>query len=369
MKYDFDKEIDRKNTDSIKYDFSRYGISGNVTPMWVADMDFRSPPAVISAMKKRVEHGIFGYGETDDSYFEAVRKWFSQHFGWEVKRDWLIKTPGVVFSICAAIRAFTNEGDPVLIQQPVYYPFADCVVKNNRKLFVNELSYDMGRYSMDYWDFESLIIRNNIKLFILCSPHNPVGRVWTVNELTRIGDICRRHGVTVVSDEIHQDIVCGKAKHNVFASIKPAFSEMTVTCTAPSKTFNIPGLQIANIFIENEMLREKFRAEVVNSGYIEANIMGAVACRAAYEEGGEWLDELIEYLKGNILYLREFVLAEIPGIHVIKPEGTYLAWLDCRELGLGDKKLDKFMIEKAGIWLDPGHIFGRGGNAPGSKKH
>lgn len=362
MQYDFDTIIDRKNTDSLKYDFAaKRGLPEGVLPLWVADMDFRTPPCVIEALVEKSRHGIFGYSDTREDYDEVLHNWFLKQFGWNVQPDWLVKTPGVVFAINIAIRALTDEGDAVLIQQPVYYPFAASIRANRRKLVVNQLVYSEGKYSIDFEDFEEKIIQNRVKLFILCSPHNPVGRVWTREELVRLGDICLKHNVLVVADEIHEDFTYPGHRHLVFADVKPEFSEMAITCTAPTKTFNLAGLQISNIFIPNPEIRQRFKKEITRSGYGDPNIMGIVACRAAYKGGSEWLAELKAYLLGNLNDLRDFLTQRLPQIKLVEPEGTYLVWLDCSGLGLDDKELEDFIINKAGLWLDSGTMFGAGG--------
>ena len=362
MKYDFDSIIKREHTDSIKYDFaSERGKPQGLLPLWVADMDFRTPPCVIDALADKSQHGIFGYSDTKGDYFEVLQKWFRERFGWEIRPEWLVKTPGVVYAISTAVRALTEKGDAVLIQQPVYHPFSESVLINGRELAVNQLIYSQGRYTIDFEDFESKIVQDNVKLFILCSPHNPVGRVWTKEELALMGDICLRHGVLVVSDEIHADFIYPGYRHIVFADIKPEFSEMSVTCTAPSKTFNLAGLQISNIFIANGELMRKFRREMAKSGYGQPGIMGLVACRAAYSGGGEWLSELKRYLSGNLEFMRGFLRRRLPRIRLVEPEGTYLVWLDFNALGLTDQRLDDLITKDAGLWLDAGVMFGAGG--------
>lgn len=362
MQNNFDIIIDRKNTDSLKYDFAvRRGMPEDILPLWVADMDFRTPPCVIDALAEKSRHGIFGYSDTREDYFEVLRDWFSRQFGWNVKPEWLVKTPGVVYAFCTAIRSLTDEGDAVLIQEPVYYPFSGSIRANGRKLVVNQLIYSQGKYTIDFEDFEEKIIRNRVKLFILCSPHNPVGRVWTREELLRLGEICLKHGVLVVSDEIHADFTFPGHRHLVFADLKPEFSEMTITCTAPTKTFNLAGLQISNIFIPNQSIRRRFRQEIDKSGYSQPNIMGIVACRAAYRDGQEWLEELRKYLSGNLDYLRDFLKHNLPQIKLVEPEGTYLVWLDCSGLGLDDRELENLIVNKARLWLDSGTMFGAGG--------
>jgi cystathionine beta-lyase len=312
----------------------------------------------LQALEKSVRHGIFGYSECKDGYFEAVRDWYRQYFDWNVQNEWLVKTPGVVFAICAAIRALTKEGEAVLIQRPVYYPFFESILNNDRKLVNSPLVYDNGKYSIDFQDFEEKIIQNQVKLFILCSPHNPVGRVWTKEELTRIGDICVKHDVRIVADEIHADFVYEGFQHCVFASLKPEYSERTITCTAPSKTFNIAGLQVSNIFIQNPKIRTQFQKEVTKTGYSQLNSVGIAVCQAAYEGGRQWLEELKQYLAGNLDFLRRFLNEKLPMVKLIEPQGTYLIWLDFRELGLSDRELEDLIVQQAGLWLDRGTLFG-----------
>ncbi|HWQ74690.1 MAG TPA: MalY/PatB family protein [Syntrophomonas sp.] len=363
MPYSFDQIIDRCGTDCIKYDFAaKRGMPEGILPLWVADMDFQAPPEVLDALIAKSRHGIFGYSDTaGEDYFNALYGWYRNRFDWETSPAWLVKTPGVVFAICTAIRALTQENDAVLIQQPVYYPFSSSVLSNNRRLVVNELKYDQGKYSVDLNDFEDKIVSNQVKLFVLCSPQNPVGRVWTREELTAMGDICWRHGVLVVSDEIHADFVYPGHRHLVFAALKPEFADITVTCTAPTKTFNLAGLQISNIFISNPVIRRQFRQELDRVGYSQSNVMGLAACQAAYRYGAPWLDELKDYLVANLAFVRDFLAENLPQICLVEPEGTYLIWLDCRALHLSDQELDDLIVYKAGLWLDPGPIFGRGG--------
>ncbi len=363
MNFDFDKPIDRTGTDSLKHDFfTERAMPCDTLPMWVADMDFAVPPAVIQALTTRCEHGVFGYTDAKEDYYRVLQHWFSRRYSWDIQPAWVVKTPGVVYAICTAVRAFTLPGDAVLIQQPVYYPFASAVKNNNRKLIVSTLRYDNGSYQMDFADLEDKIIQNNVRLFTLCNPHNPVGRVWTKEELTRIGEICIRHNVLVLSDEIHADFIHAGHSHTVFASITPAFADNTVTCTSPSKTFNLAGLQISNILISNESLRRRFKQEIRRTGYDEPNIMGIVACKAAYEHGEEWLDALLVYLADNVALVRDFVRDRLPKISLVEPEGTYLVWLDFSRLGLSDDALNELIIHKAKLWLDAGTMFGAGGS-------
>lgn len=359
---DFDRVINRYDTNCLKYDFAvQRGKPEGVLPLWVADMDFMTSSYVQEAIIKQAEHGIFGYSEVRERYFEVLKGWMKRHHDWEIKSEWLVKTPGIVFALAMAVKAFTNEGDAVLLQLPVYYPFSEVIEDNRRKLVSNTLKQDEnGKYYIDFEDFEDKIVKEKIKLFFLCNPHNPVGRVFTKEELTRIGDICVKHHVIVVSDEIHADFVF-KGKHIVFADIKEEYKEISITCTSPSKTFNLAGFQISNIFIPNPEIRKKFEKEVAAAGYSQLGIMGLVACEAAYRDGEEWYNAMFEYVKANIEYTKEFFETRLPKIKMTDLEGTYLVWLDFRELGLTNEQLEKLIIKKAGLWLDSGAIFGESG--------
>lgn len=355
----FDNIIDRKGTNSLKYDFAaERGKPADVLPLWVADMDFKVPSAVTEALVKSAQHGIFGYSESKQGYFTALQKWYSSHFGFSIQKEWLVKTPGIVYAICTAIRAFTQKGDAVLIQRPVYYPFSESILANDRVLVNNPLLYQNGKYSIDFKDFEEKIVQNKVKLFILCSPHNPVGRVWTKEELIRLGDICVKHQVLIVSDEIHADFIYPGNTHLVFADLKSDFLDCTITCTAPSKSFNLAGLQVSNILIANRNIRHKFKAEIIKSGYSQLNTMGLVACQAAYEKGEDWLNDLKEYLGQNLKFVHEFLADRLPQIRLVEPQGTYLVWLDCTQLGLGEDQLEDILVNRAKLWLDSGTLFG-----------
>lgn len=362
MDYNFDEIIDRKGSNSIKHDFAvELGKPEDALPLWVADMDFKTPRAVREALVTSAEHGIFGYSETKEDYFNAIYNWFKTRFDWEVEQSWLVKTPGIVYAIAVAIRALTKEGDSIIIQQPVYHPFSNGVVNNKRKLVNSSLVYKDGRYEIDFEDFEKKVIENDVKMFILCSPHNPVGRVWTKEELITLGDICLKHKVLVISDEIHCDFVYSGHKHHIFTNLKPEYESNTIVCTAPSKTFNLAGLQVSNIFIPNKDIRDKFQEEIKISGYSNLNTMGLVACQTAYEEGAQWLDALNEYLEGNIRLIRDFLKDKLPGVKLIEPEGTYLLWLDFNGLGLSKEELEDLITKKAKLWLNSGDIFGEDG--------
>lgn len=359
---DFDKVVDRKNTNCLKYDFAvERGMPEDVLPLWVADMDFKTSSYVQDALNRQIEHGIFGYSESKDEYFEAVSGWMKRHHDWEVSKDWLVKTPGVVFALAMAVQAFTDPGDSVLIQLPVYYPFSGVIKGNGRVIVSNTLIYgEDNRYHIDYDDFEKKIVDENIKLFFLCSPHNPVGRVWTKEELIRLGDICYKHHVIVVSDEIHADFAF-KGKHQVFANLKKEYEEITITCTAPSKTFNLAGLQVSNVFIANPKLKKAFCKQIDIAGYSQLNVMGLVACEAAYRHGDEWYEAMLKYVKSNIDFTRKYVEENLPGVTMAEHEGTYLVWLDFRDRGLDVEQLEHMIVYEAKLWLDSGKIFGDSG--------
>lgn len=357
MKYDFDTIVDRYNTGSVKYDTAeRSGMPADVMPMWVADMDFRAPDEIVSRMRQLCDFGVYGYTMVTDSYFDAVRNWFSSRFDWEVERKWLVTTPGVVFALSAAVKAFTEPGEGVLIQRPVYYPFTEVVENNGRVVVNSSLRYDKGSYAIDYEDLEAKLARDDVKLMLICSPHNPVGRVWTRDELSKVCRLCLKYNVKMVSDEIHADFVFANREHVPLASLSEQVRENCVVCTAPSKSFNLAGLQISNIFIPNRDMRHAFRRELEKTGLFGVNMVGLCACQAAYESGGDWLDQLKEYLEGNIQFLKSFVNEHMPRIKVVDTEGTYLVWMDLQELNLVDQK--EFIVNKARLWLDTGSMFG-----------
>ena len=362
MKYDFSQVIERNNTLSIKYDFAKERKKpSDLLSLWVADMDFPVAQEIKDALIERCNHGIFGYSEVKTPYYEVIAKWYQEKFNWSTKKQWLVKTPGVVAAIANAIRAFTNIGDAVLIQKPVYYPFFLTIEDNQRKVVNNSLVYKNGRYEMDFVDFEEKIISHKVKLFVLCSPHNPVGRVWNKEELLKLGDICLKHKVIVVADEIHADFVYQGHQHQVFANLKTDYQEITVTCTAPSKTFNIAGLQVSNIFIANENLRKKFKQELKKTANADINVMGLIACQAAYSQGEDWLRQVKIYIAENLEYVKTFLRDNLPQVKLVEPEGTYLLWLDFRELNLTEEELEDLIINKAKLWLDGGTMFGTEG--------
>lgn len=363
MQYDFDTPIDRTHTWSIKHDFKKEnGKADDILPLWVADMDFRSPDSVVEALKKAVDHGIFGYSRADESYFDAVAAWYQKRHHLTLQPEWMTCTPGIVFALSIAVRAFTQEGDAVLIQPPVYHPFSRAILRNKRTLVENPLVLKDGHYEMDLEDLEQKVLDEHVKLMILCNPHNPVGRVWTREELTALADICLRHHVYVISDEIHGDFVWQGHGQTPYASISEEACLHSMMCTAPSKTFNLAGMATSNLFIPDPEMRRKFRSELLDVGQENMNRLGLFACRAAYEGGGEWLDQLIGYLAGNLALVRDFCKNRVPQIQLVEPEGTYLAWLDCRELGMTDDELMAFFSDEAKVWLDPGTHSGEQGS-------
>ena len=363
MQYDFDTPIDRTHTWSIKHDFKKEnGKADDILPLWVADMDFRSPDSVVEALKKAVDHGIFGYSRADESYFDAVAAWYQKRHHLTLQPEWMTCTPGIVFALSIAVRAFTQEGDAVLIQPPVYHPFSRAILRNKRTLVENPLVLKDGHYEMDLEELEQKVLDEHVKLMILCNPHNPVGRVWTREELTALADICLRHHVYVISDEIHGDFVWQGHEQTPYASISEEACLHSMMCTAPSKTFNLAGMATSNLFIPDPEMRRKFRSELLDVGQQNMNRLGLFACRAAYEGGGEWLDQLIGYLAGNLALVRDFCKNRVPQIQLVEPEGTYLAWLDCRELGMTDDELMAFFSDDAKVWLDPGTHSGEQGS-------
>lgn len=361
MTYDFDKVINRRGTDSLKFDgAAARGKPADILPLWVADMDFPAPPQVLDAIHERVLHGIFGYSEPDTAYFNALAKWFTGRFGYNFFPAWVVLAPGVVYAISVTITAYTEQTEAILIQEPVYYPFRQIIVHNNRRLVVNKLQLNGDKYTVNFSDFEKKITENNVKLFILCNPHNPVSRCWTADELREMVRICAKHDVLIFSDEIHCDFIFVGNTHHVLPTLCPNESERIILCTAPSKTFNLAGLQLANVFISNPKLRKIFTSEVLKSGFSQAGSLAIVACRAAYEHGAQWLDELNKYLWANMMYMNSFLKANLPSVRLIPPQATYLAWLDCRVIRLSPAELDSKIVQ-AGLWLSRGDSFGTGG--------
>lgn len=358
--YSFDDVIERRNTHSLKWDDTeRVFGAKDVLPMWVADMDFPAPPAVIEALNKRIAHGIFGYTVIPDSLKDAVKHWLQSRHQWEIEPSWLSFATGVVPAIATAIEAFTNEGDRIVVFTPVYPPLFQLVKKHRRTLVTSPLRLVEARYEIDWDDFEEKIL--GAKLLLLCSPHNPSGRVWTKEELIKIGELCIKHDVIVISDEIHADLTFPPYQHIPFASIDPAFAEKSVTCIAPTKTFNLAGLQAAAAIIPNEALKRQFNKVQQRQGFFTLNTFAVTGTEAAYRHGGEWLDALLQYLQKNIDHLCSYIETNLPKLHVIRPESTYLVWVDCRPLGKTERQLKQLLLEKGKIAVEFGSKFGEEG--------
>lgn len=358
-KYNFDRIIDRKGTSCLKYDFGmkRKGRT-DLLPMWVADMDFALPEEILADFHKRIDHGIFGYTDPDAEYFAALDRWFSLHHGYHIQPEWVTLGCGVVFGLATGVKAFTEPGDAVLIQQPVYYPFREVIEDNGRKFINSQLHYENGKYTIDFADFEQKILENQVKVFLLCSPHNPAGRVWTKEELTRLGDICLKHGVIILDDEIHCDFVYAPHHFTSFLALDEKYRDNLVVFNSPSKTFNVAGLQPGNIIIPNKELRRRYRKANAAAGYSQGSIMGQVAVKSCYTKGDAWVKELVEYIAGNIAWVREFVKENFPKATFVEPEGTYLVWIDFSGYGLSDEELEHLVVDEAKLWLDSGKIFG-----------
>ncbi len=374
MEHRFDKEIARKGTNSVKWEFmagkhgeplvthtDRFFGEDRTLPMWVADMDFRCPEPVVEALTARAQHGIYGYSAPTPAFYAAVIGWMKRRHDWDVSPDWITITPGVVPALNMLVRTFTSPGEKVLIQPPVYHPFKMAVENNQAVVAANPLSYKNGKYTMDLADLEAKVKDPAVKMAILCSPHNPVGRVWTREELLAFGQICTRNDVLVVADEIHADLVYPGHPFTPYAAINPDFARQSVVCTAPSKTFNLAGLQTSAIIIPNPELKGRFEQTLLSTGLFGVNGFGLTAFQAAYNEGEPWLEQVLAYLEANRVFLEDYVVAHIPQIQVVPTEGTYLVWLDCTQLGLSDEDLRRLMLEEAKVYLDDGFIFGAEG--------
>lgn len=361
MKYDFDRIIERHNTGSAKWDCVEavFGTK-DVLPMWVADMDFPVAAPITAALRKRTEHDIYGYSQASPSVIEAVVNRMKRKYDWKVDPEWVVFTPGVVPALNAAVKAFTRPGDEVILQGPVYHPFWSAITANGCRVANNELKLTGGRYEIDFKDLESKSCSPKVKLMLLCHPHNPVGRVWSREELSRMGEIVLKNNAVMVSDEIHCELLFRGFRHVPFAAVSAEFEQNCLVCMAPSKTFNLAGLGASTIIIPNKKLRDRFCA--AKYGFMPGpNIFGLVALEAAYRYGDEWLEQVLEYLEGNLEFLMKYFVEKIPDIKVIKPEGTYLVWLDCRKLGMDAASLKSFLIETAKVGLEDGTIFGAGG--------
>ena len=363
MKYNFDEVIDRKNTDSMKWSASyleRHFGSADCVPLWVADMDFRTAQPVIDAVTERAGHGIYGYALAGDEFYEAVIKWQKRRNGWEVKKEWIVFSPGVVPALWHIVRTFCSPGEKVILQSPVYYPFYKVIEDNGCQVINNRLINNGGRYEMNFEELERQAEDSSVKMMILCSPHNPVGRVWTKEELRRVSEICFANDVLLVSDEIHSDLVFRPNVHTPAASLSEELMMNTITCMAPSKTFNLAGVQVSDVIVPDRRLRRRLAGSLKSAG-VMPNVFGLAAQTAAYNEGEEWLEQLLEYLAGNLDFMENFITSELPEVKFRRPEGTYLAWLDFSGYGFTTEELQNRMKNKAGVALDDGYIFGDGG--------
>jgi len=361
MGYDFDTPVDRHNTASIKWDYSkRFTGLKELLPLWVADMDFPACTEVIEALKRRAEHGVFGYTLEPESHYQAVVEWMRRRHGWEIRRGWMIAAPGVIPSLNLALLAYSQPGDGVIIQPPVYYPFKESIVNNARRVVENPLRLEGERYTMDFDQLEEAIDRRT-RLLVLCSPHNPVSRVWSRPELEKLAEVCTRRKIIILSDEIHHDLIFNGHRHTPTASLCEEAAAITVTLTSATKTFNLAGLGCSLVIASDKALRERFRRtqKCIWTGI--ANAFSAVATEAAYRHGESWLEQVLEYVQGNYEFLISFLGKRLPGARVIPLEGTYLAWVDLRALGLSDEQLKERILQQARVWLDDGPMFGSGG--------
>ncbi|MND84941.1 Cystathionine beta-lyase PatB [compost metagenome] len=362
-RYNFDEMIERSGTDSIKWSKKHlkdnFGDEDSI-PMWIADMDFKVAQPIIEAMTQRAQHGIFGYGHKSDNFLEAAVNWHKRRNDWDITKEWILFTPGIIPALNFIVDVFSNPGDKVIIQSPVYYPFYNIINNNGRHIANNPLVLNNGRYEMNYAELEKLAQDSRTKLMFLCSPHNPVGRVWTLEELQRVGEICVKNDVLVISDEIHSDLIYKPNRHIPFAKVSEEFRMNSIICTSPSKTFNLAGLHVSDIIIPNEKLREELDHKLRTID-IDPGSFAAVAQIAAYNQGEEWLEQLIVYLQDNLALIKAFLNERLPRVKMINPEGTYLAWLDFSDYNFTAAELQQLMQKQAKIALDDGYIFGDGG--------
>lgn len=355
---DFDKLIDRRGSNSYKWDSSQ---NGDVLPLWVADMDFQTAPAIVEALRQRVEHGVFGYTLVPDTFYEATVNWYKRRHGWQMSREWMMYTSGVVPAVSAVIKGLTKPGDKVLVQTPVYNCFFSSIRNNGCQMVENRLVYDNHYYHIDFEDFERKASNPEVKIFLVCNPHNPAGRVWSREELQRMGDICNHYGVVVITDEIHGEFTFPGIKYTPFASVSDVCLHNSITCCSPSKAFNIAGLQIANIITSNAAWRQKIDRAINDNEVCDVNPFGIVALMAAYNEGEEWLDALRQYLYDNYLFLCDFFKINLPQFPVLRMEGTYLAWVDCRQLPYTSQQLEVLLLEQSKVWVNAGSMYGEAG--------
>ena len=361
MKYNFDEVIDRTGTSCVKWDFAeKYFKEKNLLPMWVADMDFKTPDFIVEAVKKRAQHEIYGYTVKPESYFQSMIHWIKEKHKWTIEKDWIVFSPGIVPAVNLAVMAHTKPGDKIIVQPPVYFPFFSAVKDNGRQLIYNQLKLNNGRYNMDFEDLDNKI-DHRTKMIIISNPHNPGGSAWTKDELSKLGEICLKHKILIISDEIHSDLVIPPHKHTVMANISKEIADITISMMAPSKTFNLAGMATSSVIISNPELRNDFQVMLDRVHVGMGNLFGMVASEAAYSHGKEWLGQMLDYVKGNLDYMESYIKENIPQIKMMRPEATYLVWLDFSGLGLSDADLKAFVLQKAKLGLNDGPVFGPGG--------
>lgn len=358
-KYNFDEVIDRHGTDCLKYDFGmkRKG-RDDLLPLWVADMDFRLPDEILDEFHKRIDHGIFGYTDPLDEYFAAMNHWFSTRYGYTIEPDWVTLGAGIVYALGTSVRAFTEKGDAMMVMQPVYYPFSEVIKNDGRRLVNCQLRYENNHYSIDFEKMEKMIREEGVKALIFCNPHNPVGRVWTREELERVAEICLKYNVIWMVDEMHCDFIFPGHTFTSCMNLDEKYHEILALYSSPGKTFNVAGLQPANIIIPNEELRKKYQWANTQAAYSQGSLMGQLAVKVCYTKGSEWVDELVQYIYENVQYMSKFVKENFPKATMVEPEGTYLVWVDFSGYGFSNEELEHLMLEEAKLWLDSGIIFG-----------
>ena len=365
MKYNFDEIIDRKGTNSSKWEptiLKQLFGEEDLLPFWVADMDIKVAQPIVDAVVKAAEHGIYGYSNRPDSYYQSIINWTKRRFGWDIKKEWIEYTPGIVPAVNYAIQSFCRPGDKVVIQQPVYYPFSNAIINNGCHVVSSDLVFDGEKYNMNFDDLEKKIQDPKVTMFILCSPHNPVARVWSKEELVKVAELCFRNDVLVLSDEIHNDLVYSGYKHTIYGLLDEKYVNNSIICTAPSKTFNLAGMQSSNIIISNPLLMKQFKRTLERNSIGSQNPLSIVAHEAAYTYGEEWLEQLLEYFEGNIKFIDEYLKENLPKAKMVETQGTYLAWIDFSGYATDDNNIEELMSKKAKVAMDGGTWFG----APGA---
>lgn len=361
MNTNFDQVVDRKGTNSVKWDLNDriYG-SNEILPMWVADMDFKAPEVVIEALKTQLDHGVFGYTSIPDSTKDAIISWVTNRHNWKLHNEWISYSSGVVTAMSSVVQALTQPGDKIVVQTPIYPPFFQLIERNKRELITSENKLVNSSYEMDFDDLEQKLTKD-VKVFMLCNPHNPGGKVWSSQDLKKLGELCLKNNILILSDDIHSDILIGEKPYTPIASLSDELAQQTITFIAPTKTFNIAGLQASVIITPNKSLKVKIDNFQSAQGFFTLNTMGIVGMEAAYGKGEPWFENLLSYLKENLQRLESFLKEQLPMIKLIKPDASYLAWLDLRELGLSDEQIKKLLVEKGKLGLEPGPKYGKGG--------